>query len=357
MTRRIQSFWVFLALGIVYAIGAATRAGVPGMVFTEIQATLGWTASQTALISSLGVVGCMVFLPLGGWAIDCWGWYFPAWLSVILQVVGAEGMATDSMLLIYGGAFLNGAGRTLIYLAIFKLLDVEFARRYFSLWIGLFYLLSYGGTWCGSWAFGGSVAWQDLLQIGNRLILGVALCLGFLSMRYKQGVQIKAPAATTESSEPRGRFFSRESVMAVSVTAFGILVYWTFLTVGAKPYLNAFYQGEVAPLLCMNTLVVIGMVGGGPLSFGLGNQRRVFQWIGFSGVILALGSLALGWVWLGFILLGVGYGMTAIQMCALRESVPSAYSARAIALTNFIANIGIILFSQIIGYFYDCCAL
>ncbi len=348
--KSLRRIWgAFLALGIVYAIGAATRAGVPGMVLASLQTQFAWTASQVALVSSFGVFGCMVFLPLAGWAIDRVGWLRVACLGVLLQALGGFGMACGSVGWIYPGAFVNGGGRTIIYLAIFKLLDVEFARRFFALFVGLFYLFSYGGTWVGAWAFARFEPWQKLVQGSNLVLIVMGLCL--LIVRAT-GISKKQPSAVFKIQHTE-KLVTLRSVFALCATSLSILIYWTFLTVGARPYLNAFYGGNLAPLFCMNTLVVIGMVGGGPFSFALGNHRRTFQIVGVGSLLVALVSLACGGVWVGFVCLGVGYGMTAIQICALRESVPSAYSARTLALANFLANLGIIFLSQLITVFYD----
>ncbi len=365
MKQVSRHLFAFLALGLAYAVGAATQAGVPGMVLAAIQAQFNWSASQTALISSMGVFGCMVFLPLAGWAVDRFGWLRLAFLGILLQVVGGGWMACGNPYFLHAGAFVNGGGRTIVYLSIFKLLDVGFARQAFAWLLGLFYLFSYGGNWLGSWGFAHFAGWQTLFQIGNAAALVLGLCVlavfvkkvslrrcGVMWGRRDVLFHADAPPATPPSPA-EAALWTAPVLFALLATAVSILVYWTFLTVGARPYLEAFYGGDLAPLHSMNTLVVIGMVGGAPVCSLLGNRYRTFQVAGLVCVFGALIGLACGGVWLGFIGLGVGYGMTAIQICALRASVPSAYSARMLALANFIANIGRILFTQLIGYLYD----
>ena len=66
---------------VVYAVGAATRAGVPGMVFDQIRESLHITAAETSGISSAGVFGCMAFLGISGLLIYNMG-------SGILRAVG-----------------------------------------------------------------------------------------------------------------------------------------------------------------------------------------------------------------------------------------------------------------------------
>ena len=70
----LSSILIFFFAAVVYAVGAATRAGVPGMVFDSIRESLGITAAQTSGISSAGVFGCMAFLGISGVLIDRFGW-------------------------------------------------------------------------------------------------------------------------------------------------------------------------------------------------------------------------------------------------------------------------------------------
>ena len=42
------TLFLFFFAAVVYAIGAATRAGVPGMVYDQIRESLGFTAAQTS---------------------------------------------------------------------------------------------------------------------------------------------------------------------------------------------------------------------------------------------------------------------------------------------------------------------
>ena len=48
----LPTILIFFFAAVVYAIGAATRAGVPGMVYDQIRESLGFTAAQTSAISS-----------------------------------------------------------------------------------------------------------------------------------------------------------------------------------------------------------------------------------------------------------------------------------------------------------------
>ena len=84
----VSTILIFLFAAIVYAVGAATRAGVPGMVFDQIRETLGITAAETSGISSAGVFGCMAFLGISGLLIDRFGWRKVILAGIVLQVAG-----------------------------------------------------------------------------------------------------------------------------------------------------------------------------------------------------------------------------------------------------------------------------
>ncbi len=357
MKARLPSVAAFVALGLVYACGAAMRAGVPGMVFDELQKGLGWTASQTALVSSVGVFGCMAFLPLAGWAIDRFGWRRIVPAGVFLQAAGGLWIAGASALAgVYGGAFLNGGGRTVVYLAILKLLDTEFGRPRFSLLIGFFYVFGYGGTLGGSALFAdaGFPSWRALAN-GCSLAaagcgLAAAACLPFLP---RTDASAAPPAARAEGRTTLRAFATPACVRALLCTSFGIVAYWTFLAVGAKPYLTAFHGGDLRPLTLMNAIVMVEMIFGGAASYALGNRRTAFQFAGVASILAGFAALACGGAWFGFAAIGAGYGLTAVQICALRDAVPPSCTARAIALANFTANLGIVACSQLVGAICD----
>ena len=202
----LSTLLLFLFAAIVYAVGAATRAGVPGMVFDQIRETLHITAAETSGISSAGVFGCMAFLGISGLLIDRFGWRKVILAGIVLQVFGEWLLYTFTQLpIIYAGAFLNGGGRTIGYLTLLKFLDTEFDRKYFSVLIGVFYIFSYGGTLLGSSPFESLAAdhsWQTVLRWANHLTTacGVAVAVCMLASARpdrKTAVAVAAEPPTT----------------------------------------------------------------------------------------------------------------------------------------------------------------
>ena len=181
----LSTVLIFFFAAVVYAVGAATRAGVPGMVFDRIRESLHITAAQTSGISSAGVFGCMAFLGISGVLIDRFGWRKVILAGIVLQVAGEWLLYTfTSLPIVYAGAFINGGGRTIGYLTLLKFLDTEFDRKYFSVLIGIFYIFSYGGTLLGSSPFESLAvnhSWQTVLRWANHLTtacgVAVALCM------------------------------------------------------------------------------------------------------------------------------------------------------------------------------------
>ena len=366
---------IFFFAAVVYAVGAATRAGVPGMVFDRIRESLHITAAETSGISSAGVFGCMAFLGISGLLIDRFGWRKVILAGIVLQVFGEWLLYTFTQLpVIYAGAFLNGGGRTIGYLTLLKFLDTEFDRKYFSALIGVFYIFSYGGTLLGSSPFESLAAdhsWQTVLRWANRLTtacgIAVALCM-LASTRPNRKTTISAeprPAARpfpwkellVQLKKPRclGVFYCAAS---------GIVIYWSCLSVFGKKYLSDLCFADASAIGNMNTIVMIEMIFAGSVSYLCGNRRKVFQIVGcgllalgcavlFGGTALDTPEAALRNARVGFLLLGAGYGFTCIQISACREFVPPEFAASAIAFVNFCANIMIIVLSQAAGAIFD----
>ena len=368
----LPTLFLFFFAAVVYAIGAATRAGVPGMVFDQIRESLGFTAAQTSAISSWGVAGCIAFLGISGVLTDRFGWRPVILAGIALQVFGEWLLYTfTDPFWIYAGAVLNGGGRTIGYLTLLKFLDSEFDRKYFSALIGIFYVFSYGGTLLGSSPFASLAAdhpWQTVLRWCNHLTTAcgaaVALCL-LCSARTDR----RDPGAPVKKREPfpwkdlLRQLRKPQCVGVFYCGAAGIVIYWSCLSVFGKKYLTDVCGAEDGALGIMNTLVMIEMIFAGSFSLLCGNRRKVFQAAGcsllaagcavlFAGTFLPEGTSHAA-AWTGFLLLGAGYGFTGIQITACREFVPQVFAASAIAFVNFCANILIIALSQTAGWLFD----
>ena len=369
----LPTLFLFFFAAVVYAIGAATRAGVPGMVFDQIRESLGFTAAQTSAISSWGVAGCIAFLGISGVLTDRFGWRPVILAGIALQVFGEWLLYTfTDPVWIYAGAVLNGGGRTIGYLTLLKFLDSEFDRKYFSALIGVFYVFSYGGTLLGSSPFASLAAdhpWQTVLRWCNHLTTacGVAVALCLLA-------SARTARKTTAGTAPKRRepfpwkdllrqLKKPQCVGVFYCGAAGIVIYWSCLSVFGKKYLTDVCGAEDGALGIMNTLVMIEMIFAGSVSLLCGNRRKLFQAAGCSLLaagctVLLAGTLlpantAHAAAWAGFLLLGAGYGFTGIQITACREFVPQVFAASAIAFVNFCANILIIALSQVSGTIFD----
>lgn len=368
------TLFLFFFAAVVYAVGAATRAGVPGMVFDQIRESLHITAAETSGISSAGVFGCMAFLGISGLLIDRFGWRKVILAGIVLQVFGEWLLYTFTQLpVIYAGAFLNGGGRTIGYLTLLKFLDTEFDRKYFSVLIGVFYIFSYGGTLLGSSPFESLAAdhsWQTVLRWANHLTTacGVAVAACMLASarpsRETAAAEVRAPARPFPWKELLLQLKKPRCLAVFYCAATGIVIYWSCLSVFGKKYLSDLCSADASAIGNMNTLVMIEMIFAGSVSYLCGNRRKVFQAVGcgllalgcavlFGGTVLDTPEAALSNARIGFLLLGAGYGFTCIQISACREFVPPEFAASAIAFVNFCANIMIIVLSQAAGAIFD----
>lgn len=362
---------IFLLAGTAYAIGAATRAGVPGMVFDAIREQLGFSASATAGIANAGVLGCLVFIAFAGSLIDRFGWKKSILVGIALQAFGEYWVySATSVSAIYTGAFLNGGGRTIGYLTLLKFLDTEFERKYFAVLIGGFYAFSYAGTLLGSGPFARATEqfpWQKILEHCNSLTLTCGIAIAALLVLKKRDSDRPAKLPTPDNS----RFSLREfwtnvkkpsAVAAIYTAACGIAIYWAVLVFAAK-YLKDLCGVPADMLGVMNGIVMLEMIFGGALSFLCGNRRKAFQLFGatlifVACVLLLLGACvpatsALPFAWGGFLSLGLGYGMTCVNIIAVREYVPARFSASAIGLVNFCGNVVMIAMTQLGGVLFD----
>lgn len=372
---------IFLFAALVYLVGASTRAAIPGMVFDKICLEFGWSASQTALISSFGVFGCMTFIAFSGLLTDRFGWKAVILPGALLQVAGEYFIySSTSPALIYLGSFINGGGRTIGYLALMKLINTQFKLKYFSLLIGVFYLFSYGGTMLGTSSMFSRLenihGWQSLIGAANNLTLAFSIAIGLFLLIRDNGRAGEIDLNSTELAGKTPRFgtvaigffreaFHGDALKAVACTSTAIMLYWSFIAVASKKFLDFAFGGEmkIDCISLMNVIVMIEMIFGGAVSFVCGNRRNIFRIIASSALFCGFAALFASLysngksvpilVVSGYAAIGIGYGLTCVQITAVREYVSPRFAASIIAFANFIANIGIMALSQYCGMVYD----
>lgn len=346
--RRFSIILAALCGCLVYFLGAMSRVAVPGMAFELIKADYGFTADQIALLPSVGVLGCMAFIGVSGMLVDRYGWAKMLLVGSLIQSLGYIPVHESACLpWMLTGEFINGGGRTIVYLAILKLFDVSFSRKNFAALIGIFYIFSYGGTLSASevfpWLMERCGSWQLAARaINSGTLGGAALIAGILTLCLR-----KAQYQDVREFSGRRELFSWKNLCAafgspVARTALisaglNIAVYWSFLTVSAGPYVRSI--GRVGLLGVMNGIVMFGMVAMGSVSLFFGNARKPFFLWGSGSLVAGFAALLCGCPGVGCVLVGAGYGVTSVLLAGTKECVPAAFMASAIGFTNFFANI------------------
>lgn len=349
---------------LVYMLGAMSRVAVPGMVFERIIEDYGLTSAQVALLPSAGVFGCMLFIGLSGVFVDRFGWGRMLLVGSVLQALAYVPVHESSnLLLMLIGEFFNGGGRTIVYLAILKLFDVSFDRRYFAAMIGVFYVFSYGGTLGASavfpWLVEACGTWQLAARVVNFGTLACAAALAILAVTMR-GDTVRLAASPVRSAFPwrdmLASFRVRKARLAMIVAGLNIAVYWSFLCVSAAPF--ARLHGMPALVSEMNWVVMFGMVFMGSVSLLLKNARRPFFLWGAGAIVAAFtmllcasmfGAKGIAPYRTAYLLLGAGYGVTSVLLTGTKECVPTVYMASAIGFTNLFANVVQIGGNQVSG--------
>lgn len=364
MPRKIGAIAAAFAGCVVYMLGAMSRVAVPGMVFERMVSDYGLTHAQVALLPSVGVLGCMAFIGVGGMLVDRFGWMRMLLLGSAVQAIGYVPVhETPNLAAMLAGELLNGGGRTIVYLSILKLFDASFGRRRFAALIGVFYVFSYGGTLGASAIFPALMercgSWQLAARAINFGTLAAATCIALLA-----GFAQKANAAPAFGGS--GGLFPWKSMAAgfrapraraaMIATALNIAAYWSFLCVGAAPFART--VGDVSMVSDMNWVVMAGITLMGGVSLLLGNARRPFFVWGSGALVAAFATLLVASLCgvrdvsvyrTAYVLVGAGYGVTSVLLAGTKECVPATYMASAIGFTNFFANVVQIATNQASG--------
>ena len=339
---------------LVYMLGAMSRVAVPGMVFERMVADYGLTSAQVALLPSAGVFGCMLFIGFGGVLVDRFGWARMLFFGSVLQAVAFVPVhESPGLVPMLVGEFFNGGGRTIVYLAVLKLFDVSFDRRYFAAMIGIFYVFGYGGTLGASAVFPWLVETCGSWQLAARAVnLGTFACVAAIALAapVKREAPVSFAAAPVRSAFPWREMVASFSVpragLSMIVAGLNIAVYWSFLCVSAAPFARLY--GAQSIVSEMNWVVMFGMVFTGSVALLLNNARRPFFLWGSGAVMAAFAVLLAASVLdvdgiapyrTAYLLLGAGYGVTSVLLAGVKECVPSVYMASAIGFTNLFANV------------------
>lgn len=359
---------------IVYALGAMSRVAVPGIVSGTIMQEYGFSQNAISLLVTAAVAGQIAFIGVGGLLVDRYGWKRLLLVGTLIQAFGYVPVhESRSLTWMMAGEFLNGGGRTIVYLAILKLVDRTFPHRYFAALIGVFYVFSYGGNLCASsvypWLVDVCGSWQRATFAINcgTLVGGAAVALTLCGRRA--GAPCEVPAGGGDG-DVRGRqvfpwrdiaaFRKPSAWMALAVAGFGIAIYWAFITRVAGPFVRSgFFGTDRLDLVSeMSAIVMCEMVLLGTVSLLLHNARRPFFLMGAGSLLAGFALFTVLWftgsrdagLWrYGFWLVGIGYGTTGVLLSGVKERVPAAFAASAIGFTNFMANAIIIAVNQASG--------
>ncbi len=354
---------VFAAGSLLYLLGAMTRCGIPGAWFAELQREFGASASAVAALASTRAAATLGCTLLAAPLIDrrdgarmC-----AAGGGILACGLGLGAIAGDFPLLLAGAA-IEGVGLGWLYLAVIRLADRSFDRRYFSLVLGFFYLAAYGGTALGNAPFAAACgAWGRSAFFGSLAPLAAGLGL-FLYFRRGQD-----PAA----EQGRGffnlkrRHFNGFNLRFLYCGAFNVGVYWFIQNVIGKKYLEDVVQlpagtaGGVTGM--MSLIVMVEMVFAGSVSFWCGNRRKPFWVLGSGLLLLGVAGLFAGTFFppgeavarVFFGCLGAGYGVSGLYIVSCREYLPKELVASSVGLLNALANLGLIAVSQLTGFLLD----
>lgn len=336
---------------LVYALGAMSRVAVPGMSFEALRTGYGFTPGQIALLPNAGLLGCISSIGIAGVLVDRFGWARLLLSGAIVQALGYWPVhESSSLALMMLGEFVNGIGRTTVYLAILKLFDVSFDRRHFAALIGIFYFFSYGGTLCASTVFPWLVDRLGTWQLAARTInLGTSLAAVALGVLIA-GLVVHRGDAVREIFPWRDlRAFTRPAAWsALLIAGLVIAIYWSFLAVFGAPFARSLGHPEYVTE--MNLIVAVEMIFMGSVSLIFRNARVPFFLFAAGALTCAFAALILGHYHAGYLLLGGGYGMTAVLLAGVKERVPPVFAASAIGFTNFFANLIQVATNQTSGW-------
>lgn len=359
---------------IVYALGAMSRVAVPGIVSGTVMSEYGFSQNAISLLVSAAVAGQIAFIGVGGLMVDRYGWERLLFIGSLVQAFGYIPVhESRSLSWMMAGEFLNGGGRTIVYLAILKLIDSTFPRRYFAALIGVFYIFSYGGNLCASsvypWLVDICGSWQRATFAINcgTLVCGIAVALTLC--RRGRFCGLPEPSDCIGDAMRSRQVFPWRDIAAfrkpsawtaLAVAGFGIAIYWAFITRIAGPFVKSgFFGGDRLDLISeMSMIVMCEMVLLGTVSLALHNARRPFFLVGAGSILAGFALFTVLWfsgskdanLWrYGFWLVGIGYGTTGVLLSGVKERVPAAFAASAIGFTNFMANALIITVNEASG--------
>ena len=360
-------FLAYIPLLLLYATSYFQRIGIPGTIYSELNSTYGFTATQIAGIGTAFVCVYSLFQLFVGMLADKFcGIRVITWGGAVF-CVGVIGfpLVCGNLWAMYAMRFLTGLGASSMYLSIVKETDRLFGRQNYPVFLGIVYFVGYSGGLFGTYPFerlNDHFNWINVL-----MVIGVVSVAMYLIVIATKRIIPPGPIAKTKISFRPLWYFLKNPYMLMLIFCSSIIfaTYSTIQMVFGKKFLQDYVglssSGAAKVIFCQTFTCMLTLLGFGTLIRMMGNRRKP-QMI-FSASLAFLNTLAMFAVMvfnlnpkffiIGFILYAVASGSAVAFSLVAQEINARDTMTSATGLNNLCNYLFVAVGPLLIGKLLD----
>ena len=363
---RARMLWLLVSFAYLLIVSQRTA---PGIISDQLLTEFHASASMLGLMSTFQfVMYAGLQIPIGLWASRLG----PARLLLVGVICSGVGTVLYSMVnslpLLFATRALIGFGDAFIWVNCVLVLGKAFSPQSFSTMIGMTGAMGSLGSMLTTMP----LAWWVTVS-GWRLpftCMGIILLLHAAIMYRgfsRRDMLVPAAHANRHPSVTWKEFSAlirKRTAWAPFLCHFGMVgTYAGFTSIWAIPFLLDTYGMSRTEAASVLGLALIGAVAGGPLSGWLagraGNCRTPYIWLQLVNAIvwgifmLTQAAPPLMLVYVLFILLGFGTGVSTLTFASIRESFPPAQIGALTGLANTGGFFSAVLLPPLMGLVFD----
>lgn len=370
-TKSISKHYAFILLLFMsglYFISFFQRVAVPGTIFNELQIDFAASAAAVTALSSIYLYvysGMQLFV---GILADKFGGIRTIIVSAILLFIGSIIFPfSDQLWALYMSRALVGLGASAMYLCIIKETDSLFGAKNFSMLLGIFCMIGYGGGLFATKPFRFMVectGWRVSLVV--MALVSLVLLVGVMWMGRRLLAEKHGGGAGRSIIEKLKHVITNRKIYPLMIcVTLNFSIYFTVQsTIGTK-FIQDFLGLEAAEaskytfvmMIFTMTMILIS----GAISRLIGNKRKPFL---IAGGFLALGSVVLlicgiifhlpaGFFMLAYILMALPAGIFPVTAALAKEINSPDTTAIAVAVQNTVCYVVVAIAANIIGKLLD----
>lgn len=354
----------------LYFISFFQRVAIPGTLFNDLQIDFAASAAAITALSSIYLYVYSSLQLFVGMLADKYGGIKIILISGTLLFLGSMIFPLSNHLwALYLSRALVGLGASAMYLCIIKETDSLFGAKNFSMLLGIFCMIGYGGGLFATKPFRALVDLMGSWRIP--LVIIAVACLVLIGAVFRMGRGLKdrhlhAPKGRSSIEKFKHVFSNLSIYPMLTSNMINFSIYFSFQAIIGPKFLQDFLglapsaASKYTFVMMLFTMTMILTSGG--MSRIIGNRRKPFivfaSCLSCSAVIVLLCGtifhLPPGVFMLAYIMLALTSGFFPVTAALMKELNSRDTTAIAVGVQNTASQVAVAVAANLIGFVLDC---